>query len=485
MSTLSDECKSPAKSQETPQEFARRVIRLQLLESHQVEDAFVAGVDSTPKLIQYLTNKSLLSNFQVAKLLRGDTTGFFAGRFKILYLLASGTFGHVFRGVDPQTGDAVAIKILRENLAGESEAVESFYREAKLQEKLKHPNICQVICYALDERSGQHYIALDFIEGSSLRDLLTIRKKFDHVEVARWGAQLVDGLRYAFEEQHITHRDVKPSNVLISTCGLAKWIDFGLGGTVDRDGSDLNYDVKRRTVEYAALEKATNAPKGDHCSDIYFLGMIFYEMLRGKRPVPEAKDHDPRFRFRFDDVEPLRSKTKVPRGIADIVDRMMSFDPSERYSDYSQILKDFQTYQLSIGEDPTGTQVLASREKPRLMVVHQKRRTREKLRDMLNDRGYQVAVFEDMDRAVSIFKLKPVDAMILDLDTVGRGGVSSFARLVDDAPWPACDCAGVFLATDSQKLWIKRLRSERVNTVQKPLTFGPLYIALKDLVPVG
>ena len=155
---------------------------------------------------------------------------------------------------------------------------------------MRHPNIVRIIAVNRDPLSGQYFIVMEFVEGGNLRDILTIRKKLDAPEALRILENAAEGLAYAYSKG-LTHRDIKLTNLLLSTQGEAKLVDFGLaeitGPSATTSEDDLNVD---RTVDYAGLEKATGVKTGDARSDIYFLGCTFYEMLAGKPLLSVTKD---------------------------------------------------------------------------------------------------------------------------------------------------------------------------------------------------
>src|SRR5262249_60712092 len=134
--------------------------------------------------------------------------------------------------------------------------------------------------------TGQYYIVMEFVEGGNLRDFLAIRKKLSPAEALKLIEDAASGIGHAYS-RGVTHRDMKLTNVLISTQGTAKLVDFGLAGIFSRKGLELEHssDKVDRTVDYAGLEKRTGVKAGDIRSDIYFLGTILYEMLTGRAPL--------------------------------------------------------------------------------------------------------------------------------------------------------------------------------------------------------
>ena len=163
-----------------------------------------------------------------------------------------------------------------------------------------------------------HFLVMEFVEGRNLREFVKIRKKLDPVEATRLMIGITDGLRYAFEHG-LTHRDLKMSNVLVSSRGEAKIVDFGLASMDETLTDDALADLPNtRTIDYAALERATGVRKDDTRSDIYFLGCIYYNMLAGQPPLAETRDRVQRLsKQRFLDVVPIqKADPSIPACVA-------------------------------------------------------------------------------------------------------------------------------------------------------------------------
>ena len=197
----------------------------------------------------------------------------------------------------------MAVKVLRRRFADDPEQADRFYREGEMGATLQHPNIVPIMEVAT--QGGQRtYMVMKFIEGRNLREFIKIRKKFEPAEATRLVADVAAGLSYAFE-RGICHRDLKMSNVLVSSRGQAMLVDFGLAAADKNVSDDASTNSPNpRTIDYAGLERATGVRKDDPRSDIYFLGCIFYHMLTGKPPIYETKDRIQRLsKSRFEDVD--------------------------------------------------------------------------------------------------------------------------------------------------------------------------------------
>jgi serine/threonine protein kinase len=463
------------------QEVSRDLISLQLITIDQLDLALAdLNRPTAAELLKFLEARGLLTSFQITKLENGEKTGYLLGRFKLQYRISAGTFARVFRGIDVVSGETVAIKVLRAKHATNPEFIRQFEREGRLTESFHHPNITRMLEVGTDRESNQHYIAMEFVEGGNFREFLKIRGKFNAEETIRLGREMVDGLRYALA-RGVTHRDIKPTNILLSAQGQVKWVDFGLGGGADDGGSGS----AQRTVDYAGLEKATGAPKGDPRSDIFFLGAVLYQMLKGEPPMPETKDKNARMlRTRFDRIPTLADDPEIPSGLAAIVDRMLALNPAERYQTYDPILADLDA--LATGVTATAGKATApapADEPPRVLVIHRSPKIQDIIRQRLSKKGYQVVLTTDISRALNLMKFKPAHCLIIDLETTGHEAIDAYRNLQKKNAKSNDLCPAIFLAEANQMDWTKEFSKDHVTTLQKPLTLGPVYAAVKAFAP--
>lgn len=252
----------------------------------------------------------------------------------------------------------MAVKVLRRKWSEDRHNVELFEREGRLGMTLQHPNIVEILAVNRDPASRQYYIVMEFVEGGNLRDILNIRKKLEPGEVLRILDEVTQGLVYALS-RGITHRDMKLTNVLMSSQGAAKLVDFGLAGLFGQrhaEADDANVD---RTVDYAGLEKATNVAPGDTRSDIYFLGSVAYELLTGRPPLDMSRQARSRMsRERYLNVPPIQpEEINGPPSVIRLVESMMSLNPHERFQTPSQVLdavREVRTRGRGQGQHPQG-----------------------------------------------------------------------------------------------------------------------------------
>lgn len=260
----------------TAEMIAQRAFDLGLLSERHLQEvwgSFGSRAVDLDDFLQTLVRRELLTNYQVDRLVKGERGGFFFGDYKVLYMVGTGTFARVYRAVHKNTGQIVAVKALRNRFSDSPSQYGLFLREGELGRSLRHTNIVPI--YEVHSTGHVHFLVMEFIEGRNLREFVKVRKLIEPAEATRLMIDVCRGLDYAFQ-QAVTHRDLRMSNVLVSSRGQAKLVDFGLASADEAMNGTFEFDMPTtRTIDYAALERATGVRKDDPRSDIYFAGCIY------------------------------------------------------------------------------------------------------------------------------------------------------------------------------------------------------------------
>ncbi|MGE0606580.1 MAG: protein kinase [Pirellulales bacterium] len=494
-------------SELSPVMLAKSAIDHKVLTEQQLQEVW-ANFDhnKNPPMAEfqsYLLRRQFLTNWQLERLTKADDPLFFCGEYKLLYLAGTGTFSRVYRAVHEQTGDMVAIKLLRRRYSDQPAQVEQFQREGKVGMKLRHENIVPV--YEFYGKGHLHYMAMEFIEGQSLREFLKIRKRFEPAAAAEMMAGILSGMAYAFK-LGITHRDLKLTNVLVSSQGVPKLVDFGLAGVEDKSIVDVGATQPPRTVDYVGLERASGAKREDNRSDIFFAGGIFYHLLTGQAPLAETKDRIQRLsRNRYTDIPSvLRVDSSIPKGIAAVVARAMEISPQLRYQTPAEFLAELQVAQKRlaegkdttehVGESPAGGggqdaaalfDLWESREPVQraVMVVESNMQMQDMLRDGLKKIGYRVLMTRDPARAMGqIRSATPADCVVfstLELGEAALEAFNAFGQSEETKNTPA-----VLLLGQDHTDWASRARvgDERL-ILTSPIKMREFRLSLYKLVP--
>jgi len=233
--------------------------------------------------------------------------------------------------------------------------------EAKLVAELKHPNIVPV--YAAESLGHLHYMAMEFVEGQTLREFLKIRKKVEPKTVIQIGIDACSGLEHALRVKKMPHRDLKLSNIMLSATGQAKLVDFGLASiSQGKAAQDIPFLKNQQSIDYIALEKASGAPRMDDRSDLYFLGCIMYHLLSGASPFLETRDKTKRMdRSRFFNIKPIQHvEPETPGVVSALINKALMPNIDHRFQRAGEMLADLKNAQRRLESGETGAAAVAS-----------------------------------------------------------------------------------------------------------------------------
>ena len=252
------------------------------------------------------------------------------GRYEIVRELGKGAMGVVYEGLDPNIGRRVAIKTARRDVMESSgradEMMERFLREAKAAGKLNHPNIITI--YDADEEDGMAYIAMEFLEGGDLQDLIGSKRRMQPEEVVATCATVCEALATA-HENGIVHRDVKPANILMPTNKPLKVADFGIARTSD---SNLTQEGSMIGTPYYMSPEQFMGQRVDGRSDLFSVGIILYEILTGEKPFDgESLSTVMHKVIKVDPVEPKELNFAINDTLNAVIMKALSKNPSQRY----------------------------------------------------------------------------------------------------------------------------------------------------------
>jgi serine/threonine-protein kinase len=277
------------------------------------------------------------------------------GRFQLRELLGNGGFGQVYLAFDPRLDRDVALKLLRQANPGER-VMQRFFREARAAGRLDHPNIVAVHDAGRDNE--QCWIAYEYIKGPVLTKARA-QRKIELASAVRIARDLADALEYA-HRRGVFHRDVKPDNVLLDERGRPRLIDFGLARRDEID-SDLTRDgAVLGTPAYMSPEQANGqSHKADERSDIFSLGVLFHELLYGRRPA-DPKDTVPSgpAERTGSSTDPPPLAPRIPEEVDRICHKAMAHDPGERYPDAQALVNDLDRWLQSPAAPPRRSRLL-------------------------------------------------------------------------------------------------------------------------------
>ena len=260
-------------------------------------------------------------------------------RYEIIRSIGEGGMANVYLGYDTILDRNVAIKVLRGDLSNDEKFVRRFQREALSASSLAHPNIVEM--YDVGEDNGLYYIVMEYIEGKTLKQLLKKRGTLTLSEAIDIMLQLTDGMAHA-HDSYIIHRDLKPQNIMIKDDGQIKITDFGIAMALNSTQLTQTNSVMG-SVHYLPPEQAS----GKGCtikSDIYSMGIIFYELLSGSLPFRGDNAVEIALKHMRDPLPSLREENPaIPQSIENIIRKATAKNPKNRYEDARSMHEDLLT----------------------------------------------------------------------------------------------------------------------------------------------
>lgn len=266
-------------------------------------------------------------------------------RYKIEKCLGTGGMSVVFKATDLRDGSAVAIKMLRDDVADDKESLSIFMNESKVVSMLSHPNIVSI--RAVSFKTEKKYLVMEYIDGISLRTYMDRRGALDFDEFISFSEQILAALEHA-HSRGVVHRDIKPQNILVLKDGFIKVTDFGIAKVPEKSKGKTISDNAIGTVYYISPEQAAGKST-DSRSDLYSFGVLMYEMATGRLPFDDERPISILMMQIHDKpLPPRKINRQIPRGLERLILTLMEKDPRRRY----QTAKDVFIQIRRLGDNP-------------------------------------------------------------------------------------------------------------------------------------
>lgn len=279
--------------------------------------------------LNWLKERNLLTDWQIAELLRGRRD-FFLGKYRLLRLLGRGGMGEVYLAEHVTMHRRAAVKLISPRISRNPQAVEQFLTEARSIAALDHPNI--VHAYNVDTWGDHYYLVMEYVEGESLQELVDAHGPLPIPEAADGIRQCAEGLSHV-HDHGILHCDIKPANLLINGQGVVKILDLGMARLIqgERAAGAQPQDGLLGSVDYMAPEMAMQDGSLDRRADIYSLGCTFFFALTGRGPFAEGTVAERILKHQMAPPPSLTSlRPDVPEELARLCEWMLAKSPNDR-----------------------------------------------------------------------------------------------------------------------------------------------------------
>jgi len=267
------------------------------------------------------------------------------GDFKLGGKIGSGAMGAVYRATQVSTKRQVAVKVLLKQLADNELFLSRFQREARVMSKLEHPNF--VRCLAVGSQHGRHYLAMELVDGGSVRDWLHRMGRFSVADSLHIILVCARALQYAHDNA-LVHRDVKPDNILVTRDGQLKFADLGLARLMTEEVSLSVNGRGAGTPVYVAPEQARNARSADARSDLYALGCTLYQLVTGELPFRGPSSLEIVMAKLNAEYLPASARVpELPDEIDYLLSRMLAPHPDDRYQTCAELIEDIEALEMA------------------------------------------------------------------------------------------------------------------------------------------
>jgi response regulator RpfG family c-di-GMP phosphodiesterase len=450
----------------------RRLMQLQLVPHRAVEkflqetSDYLTKLTSGESLGQALIQAGLLTRYQLDRVLAGTTHGLVLGSYRVLDRLGAGAMGVVYRAEHQLMKRQTAIKVLPADEDCADAILERFYAEMRILADLHHPHIVLALDAGQLPAAGPNmpalvYLVMELVHGGDLEQYMTEHGRCDIAQGCEWIRQAASGLQQA-HDRHVIHRDVKPSNLLLSERGQVKVVDFGLV----RQFSSRLTDPRTLlgTLEYMAPEQSCDPSAVDGRVDIYGLGATLFWLLTGELPYPRARGLSEALRMlQYSRPRRLRSlRPDAPQALDDLIDRMLDRDPKQRPALPVTVMNALLPFTTKpnrwLGEwreDPPAAPTLlpaATPTRKQVLLVDDEEGMRRLARFLLEPMGYVCDEADTGNKALTSYSQRPYDLVLLDLNLPDLDGYEVCRRLRERSVQAHCKIIVVSGRGDYDKL---------------------------------
>jgi predicted ATPase/predicted Ser/Thr protein kinase len=264
----------------------------------------------------------------------------FAGRYEVLEELGKGGMGRVYKVLDREINEEVALKLLNPEVASDSPTIERFRNELKLARKVTHKNVCRM--HDINKEKDTHFITMEYVPGEDLKSVIRRKKRYSEDEAISLAEQICAGLGEA-HRLGVTHRDLKPQNIMIDEEGQARIMDFGIARSRETKGA-TEEGLVIGTPDYMSPEQVEGG-EADPRSDIYSLGVVLYEMVTGRVPFEGKTALSVALKHKTETpLDPRKISEQLSPEFSSIILKCLEKEKEKRFRTAEELLTELQNY---------------------------------------------------------------------------------------------------------------------------------------------
>lgn len=413
-----------------------------------------------------LIQKNHLTEWQISKIVAGNGTMLLFNGYHLLSPIGLGKLGRTYKAKKIDTGEVVALKVLRKRHITNNFETLKFLRQGEILKTISHPNIVKILDIFPGTKNIPPYLSLEWIKGGSIYDWLEIKTFLSCPEACLIMEELSKAFLY-LQKMGISHGNFSGAKVLLDNTSHPKINNLRYGTIFDpATGQIKNQDSL--SFDYAGLAKHTGLSSSNTQSDIFFLGCLFYHLLTGKSPLPgsfqnrkEMYDSD-KFQFNFN----TEFEKTLPSETLPIIRNMISIDPKSRYTDFLQVQIAIQSIRKKIQAE-YGVQ--STENSSTIFLVIRNEHKRKLIKAYMQNRGFKILQANNLEQALEIYNREPFKHLILELDNY-LSIKDTFSKLINESELRRRFLHTVFLVGKKKPFHIP---ARHGNTfIEKPIDFS-------------
>lgn len=390
--------------------------KLGLIAPHIAEDVLAQIGSGNSKFIdpKILIQNNHLTAWQISKIVAGDGTMLLFNGYQLLSPIGLGNLGRTYKAKKIDTGEVVALKVLRKRHTNNNAETLKFLRQGEILTDINHPNIVKTLDLFPGTKNIPPYLALEWVKGGSVYDWLEIKTFLSCPEACLIMEELSKAFLY-LQKTGISHGNFSGAKVLLDNTSHPKINNFRFGSIFDPATGQIK-NQNPLSFDYAGLEKHTSASSTSTQSDIFFAGCLFYHLLTGKSPLPgsfqKRKEmyNGNEFKFFFNTA----FEKTLPSETLPIIKNMISIDPKTRYTDFLQVQIAIQSIRKKIQAEYG---VSLEENVSTIFLVIRSDKKRQLIKAYMQNRGFRILQASNLEQALSVYNREPFKHLIIELDS--------------------------------------------------------------------